>query len=138
MTVTIYRRHIPEYRLEGMPLGRHVHFDSRSEQYPFTPKDGPRDLTSVLWTRRVPIFDQGNLGSCTGNATVGAVGTDPSFADLSAAVQKSLSEALAIKVYSNATKLDSYPGNYPPDDTGSDGIDACKAAKALGLISGYT
>jgi hypothetical protein len=31
-----------------------------------------------------------------------------------------------------ATKLDGLPGEFPPDDTGSSGLGAAKAAKALG------
>jgi hypothetical protein len=48
-----------------------------------------------------------------------------------------LDEALAVAVYGEATALDSYPGTYPPDDTGSDGLSVAKALKARGLISGY-
>jgi len=136
--MTVTRIRIPEYVVPGKRLGRHIHIDSRSADYPFVPEAGPRELTSVLWNRRIPILDQGQLGSCTGNALVGAVGSDPDFATLSAAVQATLNEALAVKVYSKATALDPYPGQYPPDDTGSDGIDACKAAQGFGLISGYT
>ena len=36
-----------------------------------------------------------------------------------------------------ATRLDSTPGSYPPDDTGSSGLAVAKAAKGEGLISSY-
>lgn len=134
--VLIERRRIPEERIPGKPLGRHIHTDSRSARYPFRPAT-VRDLTSVLWHRDIAVLDQGNLGSCTGNALVGAVGTDPIYPTLPSN-HVALDEALAVKVYSLATSLDSYPGQYPPNDTGSDGLDACKAAVQLGLISGYT
>ena len=42
-----------------------------------------------------------------------------------------------MRIYSLATSLDPFPGAYPPEDTGSDGPDAAKAAMQLGLISGY-
>lgn len=135
-TVLIERRRIPEEKVEGKPLGRHVHRDSRSALYPFRPFT-IRDLTSVLWHRDISTLDQGNLGSCTGNAFIGAVGTDPLYATLPVD-HATLDESLAVKVYSLATSLDPYPGQYPPTDTGSDGIDVCKAGVQMGLISGYT
>ena len=39
--------------------------------------------------------------------------------------------------HADATKLDAYPGAYPPTDTGSSGVGVAKAAKAKGWISGY-
>jgi hypothetical protein len=135
--IEIYRRRIPEERVPGKPLGRHVHFDSRSALYPFV-SDIPRSaIAAQSWTRRTAVLDQGNLGSCTGNAIVGCAGTSPVFEGL-ADNHPALDESLAVKVYSRATVLDPYQGSYPPDDTGSDGIDACKAAVELGLMSGYT
>lgn len=136
-TVTIYRRRIPEIPVSGKPLGRHVHFDSRSALYPFRTNYPRTAIVARSWAREAPVLDQGDLGSCTGNAVVGCVGTSPLFETLPTA-HVALDEAEAVKVYSLATSLDSYPGAYPPNDTGSDGIDACKAAQQLGLISNYT
>jgi hypothetical protein len=122
-------------RIEESPgagrLGRHVNHDPRSLRY-LVPSGGVP--VSKEWARRGPVLDQGDLGSCTGNASVGMLGSDPFYATLPG---KTLDEALAVKVYSEATKIDPYPGAYPPDDTGSDGLSAAKACKQLGLISGY-
>lgn len=131
----VYRRRIPEEVIAGKPLGRHVHYDSRNEGYPFRPR-AVQTLRDVLWHFHIPVLDQGNLGSCTGNALVDSLGSDPLYATVPTGTV--LDEALAVKVYSLATQLDPYPGTYPPNDTGSDGIDASKAAQKLGLISGYT
>jgi hypothetical protein len=81
------------------------------------------------------VFDQGNLGSCTGNAATGCVGTEPFYQTLPA--NTVLDEATAINVYSDATHIDSAPGSYPPDDTGSDGISVAKIVQQRGWISGY-
>ncbi len=43
----------------------------------------------------------------------------------------------ALRVYSAATKIDPWPGSWPPDDTGSSGLASCKAAQALGLGGEY-
>jgi hypothetical protein len=49
-----------------------------------------------------------------------------------------LDEAFAVKAYSLNTLNDTYKGNYPPTDTGSDGLAAAKSGQALGLLTGYT
>lgn len=49
-----------------------------------------------------------------------------------------LDEQFAVALYSLATRLDSFPGAYPPQDTGSSGLGAAKALKALGLATGYS
>jgi hypothetical protein len=127
-------------------LGRHVNHDPRSREYPVrsTP---PAQLKSVEWVRRVPIFDQGQLGSCTGNAAGGWLGTDNSVRQglteasiiMSAASKVSVpvDEALAVEIYHEATVLDPYQGTYPPDDTGSDGLSVAKVLKSMGVVDVY-
>jgi papain like protease len=136
------------------PLGRHVEHDSRSLNYAHgvLPKSA---IKSVRWKRVIPILDQGNLGSCTGNAGTGILGTaaqgytgystititktgaEASRGFFSAGVHE-LDETFAKQLYSLSTKLDEISGSYPPEDTGSSGIGTCKALKALGLAAGYT
>jgi hypothetical protein len=123
-------------------LGRLVEHDPRSLQFAHgvLPKTA---IKTVDWTRRAPIFDQGNLGSCTGNAAAGLLGTDSAARTglTSATISNSVvpvDEDLAVKVYELATQLDNIQGTYPPDDTGSSGIGAAKALKKLGLATSYT
>ena len=92
---------------------------------------------NVFWTSNLAEpLDQGNLGSCTGNASAHCVSTRP--------FGLRLTEENAVSVYSLATKLDSYQGTYPPNDTGSDGLSACKALVQIGYaktctdFAGYT
>jgi hypothetical protein len=126
---------IPEIKAHGLNrLGRNFNHDPRSLLYKVQPATVDK---SAEWERKVPIFDQGNLGSCTGNAEVGLLGTLPFFPTLTKAQQDSINEALAVKIYSDATHIDPYSGEYPPEDTGSDGLSVSKAAKALGYIKGY-
>ncbi|MFG3200378.1 C1 family peptidase [Streptomyces sp. NPDC048208] len=131
-------------------LGRHVRHDPRSLAYaaPVLPAAA---IQSVLWQRRTPILNQGNLGSCTGNALAGVLGTDSAgrtatgtvtvTADpygVFAAGTYALDEAFAVKAYSLNTRLDSFAGTYPPTDAGSSGLAAGASGKALGLLTGYS
>jgi hypothetical protein len=131
---------IPEYPGAGR-LGRHVRHDSRSLAYRYGAQAAAEGgamtpVVSVAHVRNIPILDQGNLGSCTGNAADGALGTDPLYEVLPPGHQP-LDEAEAIRLYSDAEMIDGGQG-YPPEDQGSSGLSVAQAARNLGLISGYT
>jgi hypothetical protein len=121
-------------------LKRHIRHDDASWNYRF-PTEG-LSIVSAKHTRRIPVLDQGNLGSCTGNAGIGCLGTDPFWVTnvkLARFVGDfTLDEAGAVALYSAATAADDYPGQYPPDDTGSDGLTIAKVLTKAGEISGYT
>lgn len=135
---TVYRK---VYDPSDPRLGRHVRHDSRSLSYAIEAEDISA-LKSVTHVRHIPTLDQGNLGSCTGNAAAGCLGTGQFWSTAQAAKVLSASDATedekyAVKVYSAATGLDPYPGTYPPTDTGSDGLSVAKVLQAWKLISGY-
>lgn len=118
-------------------LGRHVLHDSRSLRF-LAPRKDPATLTSVRHMVHIPILDQGDVGSCTGHAGTAALGSDPFWTG----AQSFLTDPhdpheYAVMLYSQATMLDPWPGQWEPDDTGSDGLSIAKALKARGLISGY-
>lgn len=115
------------------PLGRRLNHDPRSLRYLVNAP--ARTIQSVEHQRITPVLDQGDTGSCTGNAAVGALGTRPLYGALINPPE--LGEELARAVYSDATEIDPFPGTWPPTDTGSDGLSAAKACKQRGLISGY-
>jgi hypothetical protein len=93
-------------------------------------------VVSQQWPRHIPILDQGDLGSCEGNAEVGCAATGPVY-DALPPLHPDLDEALAVQVYTLATTLDGYPGQMPAEDTGTDSTAANAAAKQMGLIAGY-
>lgn len=127
-------RRIPEHpSTTGGRLGRHVEHDSRS--WRFLAPEGV--VASVLHTRTAPVFDQGALGSCTGNAIVGALGTDPITEALNGHFVPTLDESLAKNIYSQAEILDGGAG-LPTEDEGSSGLSVAKVATQLGFLSGYT
>lgn len=115
-------------------LKRHINHDPESRRYAFIPQH--RTLVSAVHTRHIPILDQGQLGSCTGNAGIGALSIDPLFAVTPKSTTYTLDERGAVKLYSDAEKIDGNAG-YPPVDYGSSGLSIAKALKNAGLISGY-
>jgi hypothetical protein len=117
-------------------LGRHVDHDPRSYQYRFDTSG--LIVAPIRHTRHIPVLDQGDVGSCTGNAAVGALGTDPFYPTLSNDTRALLGEPLALNVYGAATVIDDAEGQYPPTDTGSTGLAVAKVLTTNGLISGYT
>lgn len=115
-------------------LGRIVEHDPRSRKFMAAQAPAQR---SVLWGHHAPILDQGNLGSCTGNAMAQLLNTDPFAASRTAVKAGYLTEDDAVTLYHDATVLDGYPGTYPPDDTGSSGLGVAKAAKKERFIKSY-
>ena len=120
-------RVIPEMPGPGR-LGRQVEHDSRSWAF----SAGTAAIKTVTHKRHGKPFNQGNLGSCTGNAMAGLLMTDPFWVK-----GRNLTEADAVALYKEATSLDNVPGRYPPDDTGSSGLAVMKAAVKAKYISGY-
>jgi hypothetical protein len=140
------------------PLGRKQYHDPRNAEFAIGERPSWA-VSSASWQRRVPIFDQGQLGSCVGNSAAGWVATDNadrsglqqvvisqslaltgsgSFdGNYRTAVTVSVDETLAVRTYSLATTLDSFTGTYPPDDTGTDGPSGAKALTKLGLAGQY-
>lgn len=112
-------------------LGRNVNHDPRSLAFPAAVSAAPRK--PVLHRHYGPVLDQGQLGSCTGNAMAQALNTAPFHKSRA----KLLTEADAVSIYSAATLIDGSPGHYPPTDTGSDGLSVAKVAAKRGYISAY-
>lgn len=113
-------------------LGRHVEHDERSRGFAVD-VDEAAALKKVLHLRYGNPFNQGELGSCTGNAMAGVLNTAP----FHSASGKLRSEKDAVAIYEAATTIDGIAGQYPPDDTGSSGLAVCKVAKSKGWIAGY-
>ncbi|MEV5953720.1 hypothetical protein AB0M11_08075, partial [Streptomyces sp. NPDC051987] len=69
-------RFIDEYSSHtGGRLGRHIEHDPRSRAYALSEDLLPSTYTSAVHTVRIPVLDQGSLGSCTGNAAEAFAGT---------------------------------------------------------------
>jgi hypothetical protein len=125
------------------PLGRNVKHDSRSRQYPFRVVAAAKVVDRPIeWLSAIEPLNQGDLGSCTGNAgthcqaccsyTITAkAAIDPWSNDL-------LDELYAVHLYSAATKVDNFQGDYPSEDTGSDGLSIAKVLKSRGNLTKFT
>lgn len=133
----------------GMRLGRHEEHDPASLAFahPVLPASA---IHTVIWTRRTTILNQGQIGSCTGNALTGALGTDSvgRVATTTVTVKADrkhvfeagtyeLDEKFAALAYALNTHLDRIPGYWPRQDTGSSSLACGKTGKELGLFAGY-
>jgi hypothetical protein len=90
-------------------------------------------LKTTMWLYHGQVLDQGQIGSCTGNAAVEVLMSGPYYNVL----KKIFVESDALTIYEMATHIDGIPGVYPPDDTGSSGLAVMKACKKKGWITGY-
>lgn len=121
-------------------FGRHQVHDDRSRAYALTPVRLP--TVPVMHESRAPIWDQGQIGSCTANAILGVLSAMPTLPSVLLARNvdpAKWTEQDAVDLYEQETRLDDrvIPGHYPPDDTGSAGIYSCQAVKARGWIETY-
>jgi hypothetical protein len=131
--VTVLRRIIPEEVVPDKRLGRHVEHDPRSRDFSYDLRQST--LVPVEHKRHGSILNQGQLGSCTGNAAAGAKNTEPLYHSGST---HTLTETGAKDLYSLATQLDGLRDSYwPPDDTGSSGLAVAKAARQEGMVGHY-
>ena len=123
----------PEYPTHPL-LGRRVNHDPRSRAYRLSP--AAPVLRAVRHEGYIGILDQ-QIGCCTGCAGVNTVYRSPYFAQTSQPWYYPASLDGAVELYSAATGIDPWPGQWPPDDTGSDGLSIAKVLKTHGVISGY-
>jgi hypothetical protein len=130
----------------GMRLGRHEELDAKSVPY-FVRAMDPDKIKPSSFEVPIGILDQGNLGSCVGNATTYHLSNlfkdDLSWCTLVLKGKRYRitaggdNQPFAVASYHFATTKDGFRGVYPPDDTGSSGIGSGRAMKAQGLIEGY-
>jgi hypothetical protein len=111
-------------------LGRRIQHDERSRAYPAA----MARVKTTIHRHDGPVLDQGQLGSCTGNAAAQALNFEVMRRP---ADRRLLTEDDAVSYYSWATHHDAAPGFYPPNDTGSSGLAVARALKHGGLISSY-
>lgn len=126
-------------------LGRIVEHDPRSRNFAFSQAPKQISVTHALYAS---ALDQGNLGSCTGNAASQWLNTIAAKRNRQAGVLNYMlsahkgvaymNENDAIALYSTATKLDEdATEQYPPVDCGSSGLGIAKALLKYGFITQY-
>lgn len=117
----------PGFEFHGpRPLGRLPEFDDRSLNYPIRTMIGaalpPRSYTWAVNT----VLDQGNVGSCVGNAIAHEIAARP--------VVRNVDQAFALDIYHRAQRIDPWPGeNYE----GTSVLAGIKTAAADGHYAEY-
>lgn len=109
--------HDPQSRRFAFPLGAVPEKPTKAIRHRvYGPRTTPRQRVGTCTG-----VDQCVQGNAVGNRINGVI----------------LDMAQAERIYSRASQLDPWPGNWPPTDTGSSGLAACKAALEFGLILRY-
>lgn len=117
-------------------LGRQLLHDSRSRAFPMAARTGAIDR-STWRDKAVRLYDplpnpNQRVGCCTGVAKC---------SQLNAIGNRVRGRVLdmqdAESIYSENTKIDPWPGTWPPTDTGSSGLASAKTAQAMGLAGEY-
>jgi hypothetical protein len=120
--------------IDKFPLGRVVSHDNRSLGFAFDTSG--LSIVNITHKRHIDILNQGQIGSCTGNAGIGDIATTPLFEKLPIPLKYSLDESGALKLYEDAQVIDGVLP-YPANDFGSSGLSIAKVLKNAGIISGY-
>jgi hypothetical protein len=121
-------------------LGRHMMHDDRSRAFATGASKTRMPTTNVRHKRRAGIWNQGEIGSCTCNAELGLLMTEPFITQAGGIGKWHFEESDCVALYKLATRLDNalIEGVYEPDDTGSTFLYASKAAKKQSLIRSYS
>jgi hypothetical protein len=127
----LYRRTIPEVKVHGKPLGRHVFYDPQSRRFPADLAPAVKNASHAFAVDALPI-DQLQVGSCTGEAAIAVLDSVPHWAP----GQPTLGQSDAYNAYSLEQQLMGY-GPFPPADNGGSGPEVCQALKKAGVIYQY-
>lgn len=130
MTELTYVKELPQ---EDPRLGRQIVHDPKSRAFPY------RTLVdrSAWHDKSIRVYDpwpnpNQEIGNCTGVAKC---------IQFNSVGNRKIGQVLkmddAVRIYSLATTIDPWDGSYPPEDTGSSGLAAAKAAQTLGLGGEY-
>lgn len=117
---------IPERKIEGKRLGRHILHDEMSRGYQAT--EGPSIIDVAHRVHRLPLRQK--RGSCTAEALCGDLNCAPDY------VGHIYTQKAADHLYDE--EIINEGGNPKTDDPGGTGLMVCKTAKQLGWISSYT
>lgn len=111
-------------------LGRNVEHPVTNRAFPFVTRT-EQPIVTKSWARYGDTLDQGDVGACTGFAAAHCLNMKPNYV----AGEGTRKHTDAMSLYTRATVLDEFDGEYPGQDTGSSGNGVCKAMREAGLIT---
>ena len=112
-------------------FGRLVSHDPRSRAFPAPVSRAPR--RPVYWRLHGGVLNQGDVGACVAHAAAHALNTTGCHRRGEAL----LTHDDAMALYSAATRVDQWEGEYPPDDTGTDANAAATALRTEGKVTAW-
>lgn len=129
--------HVVTVNQQDRRLGRQMVHDPRSRAFPAALR-----VDKSTWrSRSVALYDpypnpNQTIGNCTGCQKAMAFNA---IGNRQRVGRRWVIHNMdwATKCYELATSLDPWEGSYPPDDTGSSGLAACKAAQQMGVGGEY-
>jgi hypothetical protein len=135
--MSIVERRLPIPADTPHPLGRHVRHDEQSRAFPLMATLGLTVDRSTWKDKAVRLYDptpkpnqsNGCCTACAKGMQFNAVGNRRPGVRLTMDWAQSL--------YHEETVIDPFPGTFPPDDTGSNGLASCKAVQAFGYGGAY-
>jgi hypothetical protein len=130
---------LPNLAVNGHAFGRNINHDPRSLAFRVV-REAP--AKSVEHDIVIPILNQANIGKCVAETGTEWLGWSEAWKNLPDDLKKQLSavdtaETWSSALYRELTASDDFPGQWEPDDTGSDGLTLGKVLTKRGLISGY-
>lgn len=122
--------------IEKINYGRTVQHDPRSLQYkvPLEP-----EIKTIDWEVNGKILNQGTSNACVGMAFTHMLNSEH-FDELRFKITGSkdtLDEQFAYQIYTEATQIDEFVGEFPSEDTGTSALAMCKVFNRKPWISEY-
>lgn len=130
----------PQPVINDHGFGRNINHDPESLRYRVGRTAEPK---TVSWEIFAPILNQAKIGKCVAETGAEYLASEIFWPLLPDEIKQTLSTSVdtaedwTSALYRELTRDDTFPGEWEPDDTGSDGLTLGKVLTKRKLINGY-